>query len=160
MYPSIDSHPTFICIDKACQLLKHIVAQGQWDNWSSTTRFIVDSYHYRNHRKTDTLCRTWCNPAPTDGSSPNLVITATASDGSTYQKRAFNTQACEQLNAWLGGFESILKRMTPPNFNWFLHVMLFYLLRSVIKQQVSKARKKERQGVNDNEDSDTEDDNE
>ena len=48
----------------------------------------------------------------------------------------------------------------PPNFNWFLHVMLFYHSRSVIKQQVSKARKKERQGVNDNEDSDTEDDNE
>ena len=112
VYPLLDSRPDYICIDKACRLLKHIVAQGQWDTWSPTTRFIVDSYHYRNHRKTDTLCRTWCNPAPTDGSAPNF-ITATASDGSTYQKRAFNTQACEQLNAWLGGFESILKRMTP-----------------------------------------------
>src|ERR1700678_1583273 len=57
--------PDYICIDKACRVLKHIVAQGQWDEWSQTTQFIVDSYHYQNHRKTDTLCRTWCNPAST-----------------------------------------------------------------------------------------------
>ena len=73
-------------------MLKHIAAQGLWNEWSETTRFIVDSYHYQNHRKTDTLCRTWCNPAPTDGSAPNLVITARGSDGRLYQKRAFNTQ--------------------------------------------------------------------
>ena len=109
VYPSMNSCPDYICIDKACQLLRHIVAQHQWDTWSQTTRFIVDSYHYRNHHKADTLCRTWCNPAPTDGSAPNLVITTTAADGSTYAKHGFNTQACEQLNAWLGGFESILK---------------------------------------------------
>jgi len=44
-------------------------------------------------------------------------------------------QACEQLNAWLGGFESILKRMTPDNFNWFLHTMLFYHTQRVIQKQ-------------------------
>ena len=108
VYPSIESRPDYICIDKACCVLKHIVAQGQWNTWSETIRLIVDSYHYWNHCKTDILCHTWCNPASTDGSAPNLVITAKASDGSTYQKCAFNTQACEQLNAWLGGFESIL----------------------------------------------------
>jgi hypothetical protein len=44
-------------------------------------------------------------------------------------------QACEQLNAWLGGFEPILKRMTPGNFNWFLHTMLFYHTQRVIDKQ-------------------------
>jgi hypothetical protein len=44
-------------------------------------------------------------------------------------------QACEQLNAWLGGFEPILKRMTPGNFNWFLHTMLFYHTQRVIQKQ-------------------------
>jgi hypothetical protein len=44
-------------------------------------------------------------------------------------------QACEQLNAWLGGFEPILKRMTPGNFNWFLHTMLFYHTQCVIDKQ-------------------------
>ena len=43
---------------------------------------------------------------------------------------------CEQLNAWLGGFESILKRMIPSNFNWFLHTMLFYHTQHVVKKQM------------------------
>ena len=50
----------------------------------------------------------------------------------------FNTQACEQLNSWLGGFESILKRMTQTNFNWFLHVMLFYHTQQVLAKQKHK----------------------
>lgn len=33
-------------------------------------------------------------------------------------------QACEQLNAWLSGFQTILNRMTDANFNWYLHTML------------------------------------
>jgi hypothetical protein len=50
-------------------------------------------------------------------------------------------QACEQLNAWLGGFENILKRMVPGNFNWFLHTMLFYHTRHVIEKQNRKDKK-------------------
>lgn len=46
-----------------------------------------------------------------------------------------NVQACEQLNAWLGGFESIIKRMTQGNFNWFLHTMLFYHTIRVLEKQ-------------------------
>ena len=46
--------------------------------------------------------------------------------------REFNTQTCEQLNAWLGGFETILKQMTSKNFNWFLHVMLSYHVKHVL----------------------------
>ncbi|KAF8807097.1 hypothetical protein BYT27DRAFT_7101306, partial [Phlegmacium glaucopus] len=86
--------------------------------------FIVDAYHYINHRTNDFLCWKFCNPGPLDGSAPNLVVMALDRKNKPYLKRAFNTQACEQLNAWLGGFDSILKCMTPGNFNWFLHTML------------------------------------
>ena len=51
-------------------------------------------------------------------------------------KRAFNTQACGQLSAWIGGSEFILKKMTPGNFNWFLHTMLFYHTQYVINKQI------------------------
>ena len=102
----------------------------------SNNSLCVDSYHYINHKATDNICRTWCNPAPTDGSAPNLVIPTT-------DKHALNTQACEQLNSWPGGYESILKRMTSGNFNWFLHNMLYYYTKYVWrKQQLQKDREK------------------
>ena len=138
VYPEEETRPDYICIDKACLVLRSAISQGFWEQWKNTSRFIVDSYHYSNHRTSDNLCQTWCNPAPLDGSAPNLVITGRSDNGQLYQKRAFNTQACEQLNAWLGGFEAILKRMTPGNFNWFLHTMLYYHTVHTIKRQERK----------------------
>ncbi|KAF8876471.1 hypothetical protein BD779DRAFT_1449392 [Infundibulicybe gibba] len=142
IYPTEESRPDYICIDKACLLLRSSIANGSWDMWSKTSRFIVDSYHYINHRTEDYICRKWCNPAPLNGSAPNLVVIAYDRQGNPYYKRAYNTQACEQLNSWLGGFESILKRMTPGNFNWFLHVMLFYHTKYVLAKQKAKRSKK------------------
>jgi hypothetical protein len=140
VYPTEESRPSYICIDKACLVLHTSVANSSWDSWKKTSRFIVDTYHYVNHRATDALCRKWCNPAPMDGSAPNLVVVERNPNGQLYYKHAFNTQACEQLNAWLGGFEQILKRMTPHNFNWFLHTMLVYHTRSVIKKKEQRER--------------------
>lgn len=150
VYPKDESRPAYICIDKACLVLRTSVSNGTWERWKNTSRFIVDSYHYVNHRATDTLCRKWCNPAPLDGSAPNLVLVERDERGRLYYKRAFNTQACEQLNAWLGGFDNILRRMTSWNFNWFLHSMLFYHTKHVIKRQ-------DMQGVTDDEESSDED---
>ena len=63
-------------------------------------------------------------------------------------------KAYEQLNSWLGGFESILKRMKPGNFNWFLHTMLFYHTRNVLK----RAKEKKKKENDDNDDDDDDDD--
>jgi hypothetical protein len=64
VYPDEESRPDYICIDKACQVLATAVTNGSWETWKRTSRFIVDSYHYNNHRVQDYLCRTFCNPAP------------------------------------------------------------------------------------------------
>ena len=105
---------------------------------------------------TDYLCRKWCNPAPQDGSAPNLVIVSRDNRGQLYLKRAFNTQACEQLNAWLGGFESILKRMAPSNFDWFLHTMLFYHTKHVLEKQKQRNNNADNSDDSDEDDSDEE----
>ena len=97
-YPNKDTRPDYICIDKACLVLKRSLTTGSWDEWKETTHIIVDAFHYCNHRAKDFLCRMWCNPAPLDGSAPNLVIEAENSNGERYLKRAFNTQASKQLN--------------------------------------------------------------
>ncbi|KAF9039092.1 hypothetical protein BJ165DRAFT_1551557 [Panaeolus papilionaceus] len=136
VYPTAEEKPDFVCIDKACMVLRTAVRSGRWEEWEDTTRFVVDSYHYINHKATDQLCRTYCNPGPADGSQPNLVVVGYNADNEPYLMRAFNTQACEQLNAWLGGFDSILKRLKLGNFQWFLHVMLYYHSKFVIKKKV------------------------
>ena len=91
VYPTEDSQPDYICIDKACLILCHISTQGMIDDWKNTTQFIVDTYHYINHSANDVLCHTWCNPSPLDGSAPNLVIPAVDKNGNAVMKHAFNT---------------------------------------------------------------------
>jgi len=49
----------------------------------------------------------------------------------------------------LGGFESILKRMTSGNFDWFLHTMLFYHTMQVLRRQ--KRRRENEEGDEDEE---------
>jgi hypothetical protein len=122
-------------------VLRHAVQSGQWEKWKETSWFIVDSYHYINHRTTDYLCRKYCNPAPLNGSAPNLVEIVEDKSGQSHYKQAFNTQASEQLNACIGGFESILKRMSVGNFNWFLHTMFVHMERVIEKQKEKMLRK-------------------
>ncbi|KAH6874116.1 hypothetical protein BKA70DRAFT_1449697 [Coprinopsis sp. MPI-PUGE-AT-0042] len=139
VYPNPADRPSYLCIDKACILLKTVA--NHFRSWISTTQFIVDSYHHWNHSKTDELCQKWCSPAPDDGSAPNLVIKVKDNQGKEVAKCAFNTQICKQLNAWLAGYDSILKRMTVPNFKWFLHSMLFLQTKKVLVKQEHKAAK-------------------
>ena len=73
--------------------------------------------------------------------------------GHPHYKHAFNTQACEQLNAWLGGFQSILNKMTVNNFNWTLHALLFLHTQKVINKQNAKKAN----NVDDESDEDEED---
>lgn len=94
VYPTPESRPAYICIDKACQVLRTAIQNGSWEVWKQTSRLIVDSYHYINHRTTDYLCRKWCNPAPLNGSAPNLVVVENDVNGNQHYTRAFNTQVC------------------------------------------------------------------
>jgi hypothetical protein len=88
-YPTEESRPDYVCIDKACLLLRSSITDKSWEKWKKTSRFIVDSYHYINHRTTDYLCRKWCNSAPSDGSAPNLVIVEKDKQGKPHYKASF-----------------------------------------------------------------------
>jgi hypothetical protein len=74
VYPTEESQPAYICIDKACQVLQTAVTDESWDMWKRTTRSIVDTYHYINHQVLDNLCRKYCNQSLGDGSPPILVV--------------------------------------------------------------------------------------
>ncbi|KAJ7213445.1 hypothetical protein GGX14DRAFT_360800, partial [Mycena pura] len=69
-------------------------------------------------------CRLWCNPAPKNGSQPDLILAATDANGVVHQTRAFNTETAGQLNSWLGGFEAQLRQMSAVNYDLFVHVLM------------------------------------
>ena len=55
-YPNEATRPDYVCIDKACRVLRTSIQNGSWDSWSKTTCIIVDAYHYIDHRVKDLLC--------------------------------------------------------------------------------------------------------
>lgn len=123
----MEHKPSICAYDNACNLLRHIVSQDPDTHWLITTRFIVDVWHYIGHRVTDRLCRLWCNPAPLDGTQPDLIIPFIDNNGTVRMSRAFNTETAEQFNSWLNGFEAALRQMTDSNFDLFMHsLMLMY----------------------------------
>ncbi|KAJ7810733.1 hypothetical protein B0H13DRAFT_1667304, partial [Mycena leptocephala] len=66
----------------------------------------------------DILCQLWRNPAPKNGSQPDLVLVEEDANSVRHQTRAFNTETAEQLNSWLNGFESQLRQMSDMNYDF------------------------------------------
>ncbi|TFK17151.1 hypothetical protein FA15DRAFT_683597 [Coprinopsis marcescibilis] len=125
VFPTKEERPDFICIDKAYLVLQTAISNGSWNEWKEKSRFIVDTYHHNNHKESDELYCKWCNPAPMDGSQPNLVIIAIDAEGRPYLKRAFNTQ------------------MTANNLNWMIHVMLYYHTLTLNKEDEDEDKQEE-----------------
>jgi hypothetical protein len=122
---SATQRPSYIAFDRACKLLKYISTSIHRCAWLDTTRFVVDTWHYINHRSDDELCRVWCNPAPKDGSQPDLVLITISDDEEPIQSRAFNLEAAEQQNSWIGGYSTAVNKMTDYNHDFFLFSVLF-----------------------------------
>ncbi|KIO20067.1 hypothetical protein M407DRAFT_54802, partial [Tulasnella calospora MUT 4182] len=126
LFPNDVAHlrPDYLAYDRACFLLRHLVTQNPNSPWVQDVRLIVDAWHYIGHRVSDILCRSRCNPAPADGSQPDLIIQEEI-NGRWVTRKAFNTEAAEQLNAWLDGYKGTLNRMTNYNFDFLLYCILF-----------------------------------
>ncbi|KAJ7087723.1 hypothetical protein C8R43DRAFT_939301 [Mycena crocata] len=132
-----DSRPGFLAYDDACNLLRHIVTQDPNSPWVHSTKLIVDAWHYIGHRVSDILCRIWCNPAPSNGSQPDLISVSMDDNGRTHTTRAFNTETAEQLNAWLNGYEAQLRQMTDINYDFSVHVLMM-LYKELVEKRVAK----------------------
>ncbi|KWU42854.1 hypothetical protein RHOSPDRAFT_20432, partial [Rhodotorula sp. JG-1b] len=138
-YTSDDKNPTpfpsYVAYDRACQVLRHAaaaavtVAEGDQEElppFLQTSRLVVDSFHRQCHSRDDLLCTTLCNPAPLDGSAPDLSRRTQERETGRVFQRAFNTSAAEQLNSQLSRFAFVLAGMKAPNFKFLVHVLLRY----------------------------------
>ncbi|KAJ7848906.1 hypothetical protein B0H13DRAFT_1515341, partial [Mycena leptocephala] len=75
---------------------------------------------------------------PKNGSRPDLVLVEEDANGICRQTRAFNTETTEQLNSWLNGFESQLRRMSDVNYDFFMHVLMMIYAETVQTHVVQK----------------------
>ncbi|KAI0755361.1 hypothetical protein C8Q80DRAFT_1217020 [Daedaleopsis nitida] len=135
-----DQRPGFIVYDDACDLLRHVTTQNPGDSWIETTKFIVDAWHYIGHKATDVLCRLWCNPAPCDGSQPDLIRLDTDANGVRHLVRTYNTETAEQFNAWLNGFEAQMRSMTDVNYDFFTYVLFLIYTEETEKKIVARSK--------------------
>ncbi|KAJ7691419.1 hypothetical protein B0H17DRAFT_1133728 [Mycena rosella] len=131
-----ESKPSFLAYDDACNLLRHIVTQNPNSPWLTSTKFIVDAWHYIGHRAVDVLCRLWCNPAPTNGSQPDLIAVKVDDNGQQHTTRAFNTETAEQFNAWLGSYEAQLRQMSDINYDFAVHTLML-LYKELVEKKVA-----------------------
>lgn len=122
IFPTAESRPSYITIDKACRIL---AMRGQRAAWFETSRFLVDVFHFKNHHG-DPICQWYCNPTPSIQDDPNLVLSVQDGDNPSRLQRAFNTEAAEQLNAWFGGYASQLSHLHPANHDFLVQIMLMY----------------------------------
>ncbi|KAK4693240.1 hypothetical protein P7C70_g8965, partial [Phenoliferia sp. Uapishka_3] len=120
--------PSYLAFDRACRLMLSINAHDELEYLLEWFKLIVDAWHWAGHSATDILCQLHCNPAPLDGSAPNLVVPlidpveleealASPNPEDTVRgvarrfRRMFNTEASEHLNSWVTGFGGMLARM-------------------------------------------------
>jgi hypothetical protein len=99
------------------------------DTYFSTSALPVDVFHFKcKHKASDEKCNTFCNPARW----PELCTP----DG----KWRFNSSAAEQANAWIGGFQAIVREMQADRYEFFLDELIKRRNRNVIKELKRKGK--------------------
>nr|GAT54678.1 predicted protein [Mycena chlorophos] len=127
-FPSPWLLPTHIFYDKACQLLKHLQAQG--DHFFRYVRLVVDVFHASNHHD-EAFCNANNNPAL----FPEL---RTMREGR--EQWTFNSSVAEQANVWFGAFQAMSREMSVPRYNFFLDEMILLRNEWLVGQQRQKAK--------------------
>ena len=110
LFPTPRSLPSFIFYDNNCHLKKVIDAVG--DLHFKHCGLPVDVFHMKSkHKESDEFCGRHCNPALFQ----DLIVNG---------KWRFNSSAAEMVNAWVGGFQSIVREMRKERYNFFLYEMI------------------------------------
>lgn len=88
----------------------------------------VDVFHFDcKHKEKDKFCSENCNPAL----FPELVVG---------DKWLFNSSAAEQANAWIGGFQAMVREMRVERYNFFLDEVIRRRNSWLIREQKKRGR--------------------
>ncbi|KAF7300735.1 hypothetical protein MKEN_01298300 [Mycena kentingensis (nom. inval.)] len=105
--------PEHFIYDSNCDASQQVKAHPEQWEWFADVGMSVDVFHFlTKHAEDHFHCQEFCNPS----SFPELL----ADDKSWF----FNSSIAEQNNAWLGGFQSIVRQMTAVKYDFFLNAMV------------------------------------
>jgi hypothetical protein len=101
--------PSYIFYDNNCKLVRHLLSSG--DHYFDKVGLPVDVFHHKSkHSEGDVFCQTHCNPARFQeliGENDEWIL---------------NSSIAEEVNAWFGGFKSIVHEMSAPKYAFQLGI--------------------------------------
>ena len=131
LFPTKASLPGVIWHDNNCQIAAML--RNEPDDYLRTyfddCALPVDVFHFKSkHKEGDRNCNMYCNPA--------LWPQLTMEDGKSWR---FNSSAAEQVNSWIGGFQSIVREMEQTRYDFFLDEMIKEKNRERVEQLRAKS---------------------
>ncbi|KAH9481160.1 hypothetical protein JR316_0005680 [Psilocybe cubensis] len=127
LFPTQKSLPGVLWHDNNCRIM--LMLEKEKDTYFSHSALPVDVFHFKcKHKAQDDKCNANCNPAKW----PELMTP----DG----KWRFNSSAAEQANAWLGGYQAIVREMQADRYEFFLDELIKRRNRNIIKDLEKKGK--------------------
>ncbi len=121
--------PQVIFFDNACSLKRHLIALK--DTYFDCCIMPVNAFHAKTkHKETDTICNQHCNAAQW----PDLFEN---------DRWIFNSSAAEMTNAWVGGFQAMVREMRAARYGFFLDEVMKWRNQLTI-EELSKTSKRPR----------------
>lgn len=113
-YPEPEDLPQIGFYDSACRLRRHLdlLPPEEKKYWEGRIKFLVDEFHWANHKDDDEYCQKHCNP--------KLQPKTRTKDG----KSRFNTSAAEMNNSWAALFLPLCRGMSAVRYDFFMHEMV------------------------------------
>ncbi|KAF8967356.1 hypothetical protein BDZ97DRAFT_1916953 [Flammula alnicola] len=127
LFPTRRSLPSVLWHDNNCRIAVMLDKEG--DTYFSTSALPVDVFHFKSkHKASDEDCNKFCNPVRW----PELCTPE-----GTWR---FNSSAAEQANAWIGGYQAIVREMQADRYEFFLDEMIKRRNRNIIKDLEKKGK--------------------
>ncbi|KZT60570.1 hypothetical protein CALCODRAFT_416579, partial [Calocera cornea HHB12733] len=124
VFPSRKSLPDVVFYDNNCQLHRYIADRPKLRHHFQDTALVVDIFHYKTkHSIADEYCGRHCNALV----YPELFD----EEKKTW---TFNSSACEQTNAWINNYQSIVREMLPVRYEFFLDEVIKERNRHIVEE--------------------------
>ena len=113
--------PQVIFFDNACQLKRHLVSLN--DSYFDRCIMPVDAFHAKTkHKESNTFCNQHCNAARW----PALF--------DSHDRWIFNSSAAEMTNAWVGGFQAMVREMRAARYGFLLDEVMKWRNRLTVEE--------------------------